>query len=96
MDVKCCKCGEPWDQYYLRHELSDEEKDDGTWEFGDNVLHVKQCPCCDAYSDSPLHDAIQERNRNASMAMLSDMLGDDLDGLASLAEDFDFIEDLEI
>jgi hypothetical protein len=49
MDVHCCNCGEPWDQYHLRHELAGmtpEELTADGWRFGTSRLVVLHCPCC--------------------------------------------------
>lgn len=90
MDVRCCNCGEPWDQYYLRHDLESEEKEDpGTlaaegWKFGRNRLVVLHCPCCPK-DGSKLRDA---EDRARATNELADLLGDDEDGLAATLEDF--------
>ena len=87
MDVHCCKCGEPWDQYYLRHELDGETPemlaDDG-WQFGHNRLVVMHCPSCPK-DGSGLPNAGE---RAAVVNELAQVLGDDLDGLAATLEDF--------
>jgi hypothetical protein len=90
MDTRCCNCGEPWDQYYLRHDLgAEEEEDPGTlsadgWRFGQNRLVVLQCPCCPK-DGSRLPDAEERTQATKELAAL---LGDDEDGLAATLEDF--------
>jgi hypothetical protein len=86
MDVHCCNCGEPWDQYYLRHELpkSAEEIEDEGWQFGRNRLVVLHCPCCPK-DGSGLPNASE---RAAITKELAELLGEDVDGLASTLEDF--------
>ena len=83
MDVECCNCGEPWDQYYLRHELTPEEVRDGSWRFGSSRLVVLSCPACK--ENEPLSDA---RDRKWAVQAIAEILGDDEDGLASTLEDF--------
>lgn len=88
MDVHCCNCGEPWDQYHLRHELgatSPEELQAEGWKFGRSRLVVLQCPCCP--TDGGRLPGAEERA--AITQELADVLGDDEDGLASTLEDFD-------
>ena len=88
MDVHCCNCGEPWDQYYLRHDLADVPRKlliaEG-WKFGSSRLVVLHCPCCPR-NGSRLLDADQ---RAAITQELAALLGDDEDGLASTLVDFD-------
>ena len=37
-DVTCGQCGEPWEYYYLTHELAEDEKED--------ILRGNGCPAC--------------------------------------------------
>jgi len=88
MDVHCCNCGEPWDQYFLRHELAEEALETLApqgWEFGPNRLVVLRCPACSEHG-SALPDTDQ---RKEIVRELASLLGDDEDGLASTLEDFD-------
>ena len=91
MDVHCCNCGEPWDQYFLRHDLqAEEEHAPGTlaqdgWRFGHSCLVVLRCPCCPK-DGTGLPDAAE---RIEATQELADLLGDDEDGLAAELEDFD-------
>lgn len=88
MDAHCCNCGEPWDQYYLRHELKcqkTEELATEGWQFGRNRLVVLHCPCCPE-DGTRLLDA---NDRAAITQELAALFGDDEDGLASTLEDFD-------
>ena len=86
MDVHCCNCGEPWDQYHLRHDTPkspDEAAAEG-WKFGQRRLVVLHCPCCPK-DGSKLPDA---NERAAITQELAQLLGDDEDGLAATLEDF--------
>ena len=88
MDVHCCNCGEPWDQYHLRHDLADcspEELADDGWKFGSSRLVVLNCPCC----RSARRRQADADERASIVQELADLLGDDEDGLASTLEDFD-------
>ena len=87
MDVHCCNCGEPWDQYHLRQELasmSPEELTAEGWRFGRNRLVVLHCPCCPK-DGRHLPDA---KERKQAVQEIAQLLGDDEDGLASTLEDF--------
>jgi len=86
MDAHCANCGEPWDQYHLRHDLpetADEIAAEG-WEFGRNRLVVLRCPCCPK-DGSGRPDASE---RGTILRDLADLLGDDEDGLAATLDDF--------
>lgn len=88
MDVHCCNCGEPWDQYFLRHELKNmtvEELSSEGWEFGQSRLVVLHCPGCPK-DGSSLPNA-EERKR--AVREIAQLLGEDEDGLAATLEDFD-------
>lgn len=87
MDVHCCNCGEPWDQDFLRHELSDGLDGDLTaegWRFGPSRLAVLHCPACPK-AGYVLPDADE---RSVIVTELAELFGDDEDGLASTLEDF--------
>ena len=84
MDVHCCNCGEPWDQCFLRHELSDINLAADGWKFGRSRLAVLHCPCCPK-DGTGRPDA---REREQITRELAELLGDDEDGLASTLEDF--------
>lgn len=57
MDVKCVKCGEPWDVYGLKH------GDVKAWE-ADMILKGVGCPCCQGIKSKEL--TILERVDNES------------------------------
>ena len=101
-DVYCAKCREPWEAYYLRHDLPKEAgfvrseltgelrealAKDG-WRFGDNILCIRQCPGC---HDLKLEG--EERDEWADRVALQEaaasVLGDDLDGFQAEMEDYE-------
>lgn len=87
MDVHCCNCGEPWDQYHLRHDLSPAtptELEEEGWQFGVNRLVVLHCPSCPKDGRN-LPDTDERRDITQELAAL---LGGDEDGLAAVLEDF--------
>lgn len=104
MDVHCNRCREPWDVYHLRHDAIWDAVDDigekacesfngkltpkirkamqdQGWEFGSTTMNVKRCPCCE---EGDTLDA----DRSALADAAEDVLGDDIDGIASTLEDF--------
>ena len=84
MDMKCTNCGEPWDWYYLQHELSDDEAKE--FSFGETRMHIKSCPCCLGLEQEPNPKLAAYRE---GIQALSDVLGDDIDGIISGAQDFE-------
>lgn len=77
MDIKCRHCGEPWDLDEL-HDVDGHTFDQARKRF---------------YRDGCLtfgtgHSQGSYPNREA-ISMLQDLLGDDVDGLAAMLEDFD-------
>ena len=77
MDLYCQRCGEPWEHYYVHHEMEPDERN--------AFLAGKHCPCC--------HDKEVERIpfRAELAAAFSDILGDDTDGIAIEMEDAEFM-----
>jgi len=74
MDIYCKRCGEPWDLYGVEHgDMTDEECR--------RFWRGKGCPSC-------YRKPIEEQPfRGQLTTVLHDVLGDDLDGLASELED---------
>ena len=75
MDLYCQICGEPWEHYHVVHEMEREEREE--------FLAGKGCDGC--------HGKVPEGGRPVTAqasAVLMDMLGDDLDGVAAMMEDF--------
>ncbi len=77
MDLYCPRCGEPWEYYYVQHEMTPEER---------NSFHAGTgCPSCSSKE-------IERRPFRAQRAAeLGALLGDDLDGLAAEMEDAEYI-----
>ena len=78
MDLYCQRCGEPWDFHGVQHgDMTPEERD--------RFLRGEDCPACHGKT-------VEKRPFRAELASaLSDMLGDDVDGLASEMEDAEAI-----
>ena len=76
MDLFCQVCGEPWDIQSVEHyDFSDSER---------KKFHAgKGCPACKFGEKAP--EDMPFRSMLASAA--ADILGDDIDGLASIMDD---------
>lgn len=77
MDLLCTRCGEPWDLYHVLHE------DPSGFDRVGGL--IRRCPTCP--SEEPKLDP-QTRGRLASAAALAELMGDDVDGLAGVLDDF--------
>ncbi len=79
MDIYCKRCGEPWDAYGARQYM------DMTKEEYDRMMCGEGCPCC-------FGKEVKERPFRAQVtSALHDILGDDLDGLASELQDAEYM-----
>lgn len=77
MDLYCPRCGEPWEHYYVLHEMTPDERN--------HFRSGEGCPSC--YGKT-----VEKRPLRAEIAAaLGDVLGDDLDGLAAEMEDAEFL-----
>ncbi len=90
MDIKCHLCLEPIDVTEF-HDVADE--------LGTTYREVTrdfQVRGCDALGEFASHNYMtmpkwhtnEEAEESTALAMLNELLGDDIDGIASLAEDF--------
>jgi len=98
MDMKCMKCSEPYEWFYIRDEILidngydyyDEVKKDGKdfpdlqFKFKRNC-YIAECPAC--YGKKIKQDEKSEANSEMREA-LADALGDDVDGFMAECEDF--------
>ena len=83
MDLYCQKCGEPWEHYYIMHDICE---DDGA-EAKDNFLSGKGCPCCSWGEKAPEKKPF----RSEIAAAMADIMGDDVDGIASSMDDAEYL-----
>lgn len=54
------------------------------WKFGNNILNILQCPYCKNENTEIAPHVLEARSA------LEDVLGNDVDGLAVMLEDFDY------
>ena len=80
MDIRCAKCGEPWDIDYF-HDVADEQ--DKTF---DQVREAFYATGCEA-----LECSHGEGTANPAYAIMQELAGDDIDGLAADLEDFEYM-----
>jgi len=78
MDLYCARCGEPWDMDSVLHgDFTEEEKN----RFQKGI----DCPVCHGKE-------VKERPFRAQLASaMSEILGDDVDGMAAEMEDAEYI-----
>jgi hypothetical protein len=102
MDIRCTKCGEPWDVEIL-HDLVAEKHDRDEWVTNGRYDQAKYDPFyaearqafrskgCEALG---ARHAVRADHRRALLSdALHELLGDDVDGIAALTEDFDLLID---
>ncbi|MHA1482984.1 MAG: hypothetical protein ACTSQA_06065 [Candidatus Heimdallarchaeaceae archaeon] len=81
MDTYCQVCAEPYDVWALQDLVK--EVDGGSRQ---DFLDGKGCPCCEWGKDAP------EKTPFRAMAVgaMTDLFGDDVDGIASAMDDFEY------
>jgi len=73
MDLYCERCGEPWEHYYVHHEMTPEERN--------RFFQGQGCLSC-------YGKPVEKRPFRAELSSaLRSVLGDDTDGLAAEMED---------
>ena len=91
MDLYCQHCGEPWEYYYVYHEMTDMER---------RVFNSgRGCPCCYKLDDDATHpvqghdikEVAKKPFRSELQAALREVLGSDTDGLAAEMEDAEYL-----
>lgn len=83
MDVYCPTCGEPW-EIDTFHEVAEET--DSTFDLVRQDFRKRGCVALGMRPCKPSNDL-----RALASAELMDVLGDDIDGVASLLDDFEYM-----
>lgn len=87
MDIYCVRCGEPWDMDELHYRAEETASTyasvrDEFYTRGCEAMGTARCEPADTLtSDGRLSDS-------GAMSVLVDLLGDDIDGIASMMEDY--------
>lgn len=81
MDLYCTKCGEPWELDSL-HDLVEE----GRAESFTRARVLFQNQGCEAFGCT--HNSERDSEVALASSLMFDMLGDDVDGIAAMMEDF--------
>lgn len=79
MDVYCPRCGEPWDAYGIQGggEFTKEEQQ--------QFWRGEGCPCC-------IGNEVDSRPfRAEATKVLAEVLGNDIDGIASMLDDAEYL-----
>ena len=84
MDIYCTRCGEPWDMDTL-WDIADEN--DITYNAAHKLFIKQGC----AAVDPGIECSVQNKEVSAMYAVLADLLGDDVDGIAASLEDFEYM-----
>ena len=94
MDIYCGRCGEPWDIDSLHEETSYRREDDPSVSFDvvRSEFARRGCLAMSAYRVGET-DCVRDTGNARAMASgaLMDLLGDDIDGVASLLDDAEYL-----
>lgn len=93
MDIYCPRCSEPWDTDELHYVEDAETGKKLTYEQAKNLFRKVGCAAFEG-EKAPTCGKSNDLKAEASATLL-DLLGDDIDGVASLLEDFDAVGMLE-
>lgn len=88
MDLYCPKCAEPWEVETL-HEMADYTDSPTPITFHEANARFQR-EGCEAFG-CPHNTETMGSFRAQAAGVLSDLLGDDVDGIASMLEDAEFI-----
>jgi hypothetical protein len=96
MDIYCPKCGEPWDIDSLHEEASqragswaDSQTYSGIFETVRKDFYRRGCPAVGGRCSTPdtATDSTFGLTKAQAFSGLSEMLGDDIDGVAAMLDD---------
>jgi len=90
MDIYCPKCGEPWDLDSI-HEIADQDE----CSFDQARVRFRREGCV-ALGTSHSDDTDSGGLRALASGALMDLMGDDMDGVASMLDDFDYVGDFNV
>lgn len=94
MDIYCVRCGEPWDMDELHYRAEEIDSTfarvrDEFYGLGCEAMGAARCEREDTLT--VVHGGGSQTARlsdGAAMSVLVDLLGDDIDGIASMMEDY--------
>lgn len=84
MDVKCPKCGEYWDVEEFHYYAEEVE-----CSFDDVYRSFRSIGCGETFSEWNVARCHRKMSAGQSYEALADLLGDDVDGYASMVEDLE-------
>jgi hypothetical protein len=90
MDVYCQRCDEPWDTYYVNFDMDEDsgpDEFDGDTKPSERFKRGDGCPACKWGKNAPKQKSI----RGMAMGAMAELLGDDMDGMASMMDDFEYM-----
>lgn len=85
MDIICPKCSEPVD-----HDSLHDAVDEGLFDDYKSAMRAFQTEGCTALGFTH-NEATMGSFRSEAASVMYDLLGDDMDGAASMMEDFDYL-----
>lgn len=88
MDIHCTICGEPWDIDSLHDAVADGMAED--WNGARRIFFSSGCGSL--FNGRPCSAEGGDRRRAEISATLADVLGEDVDGIAAMMDDLEFLE----
>ncbi len=86
MDIYCKHCGEPWDVYEL-HDMLDDQGELLSFENARRAFYELGCGAWQNPGSKCANAPICGADRLEGISELQELLGEDVDGLASMSED---------
>lgn len=93
MNLYCQRCDEPWDVCYVGDGSMDQDSKAEGEETVKGMIPSEAfkagigCPACKWGKNAPK----QQSMRGLAMGAMAEMLGDDIDGMASMMDDFEYM-----
>jgi hypothetical protein len=87
MDINCRHCGEPWDIYSLHDVWDDKTGKRLAYKTASSRFRKYGCPAMEGHQRPCSHGPIASPETLDAIGTLTDLLGEDTDGLAAMLED---------
>lgn len=91
MDIRCRRCGEPWDNDTIHEEVAERAYlgEETTYSEVAAEFRAKGCQAFRVFTGNDQPCKRTGANNAEAAGVLADLLGDDMDGAAALLEDFE-------
>lgn len=87
MDIMCPRCGEPWEIDSIHEEVAERVYEGRTATYASVAREFQSRGCAAFTAYGARCTGLPDKGRAAAASAMYDLLGDDLDGAASMLED---------